>query len=137
MAVNRAELRRLITDFEVMPRELRSELRPALRRGAQTMQQAAQRNASWSSRIPPHIKLATALNVSGSGVTIYVDERGAPHAVLYEGPESWWHPLYGAKRHWFQQAARPFLAPAYDAHAEGVVDEVDDMVARVAAMHGF
>lgn len=137
MAINRADLRRLILDFEAMPRELRSELRPALRRGAQPMLQAAQSNASWSSRIPPHIKLATALNLGGSGVSIYVDEQEAPHAVLYEGPAPFHHPLYGSRRHWYRQAARPFLGPAYDAHTDDVVDEIDDTVARIAATHGF
>lgn len=137
MPVNRSDLRRLIADFEALPPDTRRELRPALREGAQPMLMAARRNASWSTRIPPATKIATALNLGGSGVTISVDTNAAPHAPLYEGPQSFRHPRWGDKSWWYTQRARPFFAPALAAHEDDVVDAVARAVMDVAERNGF
>lgn len=137
MAISRAELRRLIADFEALPAEMRREIRPALRRAGAIVQREAQRRAGFSTQIPPHIKVSTQASGGGTGISVLLSPDAPPHARLYEGPEDWWHPVYGNRRRWVKQRARPYFDPAITAKTDEVVEVFDDAIARAFASRGF
>lgn len=140
MASGRAQLRQLISDLGRLPPDLRRELRPAIKRGAQPMLQAMHSNASWSSRIPPATKLTSKLTGSGAGVSIVTNVRQAPHARVYEnqGAAGFFRaPLFGDRERWYPHRARPFFKPAIDRHGAEISDAIAQTVAEVAARHGF
>ncbi len=137
MPIDRAEVRRLIYDFEALPADLRRELRTALRRGGRIVQREARRRAAFSTQIPPHIQVSTQASAAGTGVTVSLSPDAPEHARLYEGPEDWWHPLYGNKRHWYLQAARPYIDPAVTAKQDEVVEELDEAVGRALSRNDF
>ncbi len=140
MASGRAQLQQLIADLGRLPPDLRRELRPAIKRGAQPMLAAMHSNASWSSRIPPATKLTSKLSGSGAGVSIKVNRRTAPHARVYENQGAngiFRAPLFGDRERWYPHRARPFFKPAIDAHGKDVSDAIARTVGEVAARHGF
>jgi hypothetical protein len=140
MSTGRDQLRALIEDLGQLPPDLRRELRPALKKGAQPMLDAMHRNASWSSRIPPATKLTSKLTGGNAGVSIVVNARQAPHARVYEnqGVNGIFRaPLFGDREHWYPHRARPFFKPAIDAHGKDVSEELGKTVAEVAARHNL
>ncbi len=127
--------RQAIAELRDMPKEIRKETRPALRRAAEPIAGAARGNASWSGRIPGAIRVV----VLKRGVEIRVNRKKAPHARPYEGLASgltFRHPVFGEDR-WVAQRARPFLLPAVRAHRDEVRRAVAEVVERVARHHGF
>lgn len=140
MASGREQLRKLIEDLGKLPPELRRELRPALKEGAQPMLEAMRSNASWSSRIPPATKLTSKLTGGNAGVSIIVNARQAPHARVYENQGNrgiFRAPLFGDRERWYPHRARPFFKPAIDAHGKDVAEAIGKTVSEIAARHGF
>lgn len=97
-------------------RRSRPEIMRATQRGlrevGQKVAEKAKENASWSSRIPQTIKPRV------SGLTAVVVKAGgpsAPHAKPYEhagAHGTFRHPVFGDRKNWVTEAARPFLHPA-------------------------
>ncbi|MBC6458425.1 HK97 gp10 family phage protein [Actinomadura sp. HBU206391] len=139
MAIHRAELRELIRDLHSIPREVREELRPSVLAAGGIVAEEARRNSSWSTRIPDAIWVSGRFSGGNSaGVRVAVNIRKAPHAPFYEGPPAvFYHSLYGNRRHWYPEAARPFLKVALVSKADEATEVIDDMVAHVLQRHGF
>lgn len=100
-----------------VPKDTREKIRPALRRiGAELKADMGQR-ASWSSRIPAAIVVATSFRGGRrEGVTLRVDADRAPHARPYEGISDrrsyFRHPVFGNREVWVSEPTRPFFFPA-------------------------
>jgi len=134
------ELRKLVRDFGKLPAELRKELRPALKRGAQPILTQARSNASWSTRIPKATRISTKFQGRRGGVVIAVSAKRAPHARPYEGISGspFRHPVYGHRdRPGVAQAARPFLFRAVEAKGGEVTKELAKTVIEVGRKHGW
>lgn len=130
-----AAFRVAVADLQAMPKEIRKQLRPALKQAADPIVSAARGNASWSTRIPA----AISTRVLKRGVEIRVSQKKAPHARPYEGLSgmTFRHPVFGDRDVWVAQRARPFLLPAVRAHRDEVRKAVTDVVEQVARDHGF
>ena len=115
---------------------LAKAMRAALKGAVGPVAAAARRNASWSSRIPGTVRpFATARSVG-----VRAGGRRAPHARVYEGlggAGSFRHPVFGNRNVWVTQSTRPFLMPAVEANAEGIVDDVFDAIDGVFVRSGF
>lgn len=124
-----------------VPNELRKSMRPALRKAAQPIVAQAKANASWSTRIPGSIRLATSFSASNPGVIIRASARIAPHARPYEGAsgrgQSFRHPVFGNREKWVSQPKRPFLFPAVRAGARGVAGEIEHAIDDTLRRAGF
>jgi hypothetical protein len=91
------EIRKLVRDFGKIPPELRKELRPALRKGAEPVLAEARRRAGWSTRIPKATRISAQFTKRRGGVVIAVSSRRAPHGRPYEhlgNPGTFRHPVY-------------------------------------------
>lgn len=142
MAGGRAELQRIIDDLGAISADLKRELRPAIKEGAQPMLQGIRRNASWSSRIPRATRLSTSFSGRGAGpgVSIITDAAKAPHARVYENDGnagSFRAPLFGDLGKWYPHAARPFFAPGVRQFGAAVVEAVDKRITTITSRHGF
>lgn len=101
VADGNAELRKLIRDFKKLPPDLRKELRPALKKGAQPVLADARRRAGWSTRIPRATRLSTSFTARRGGVKIVVSAKRAPHGRPYENlgnPGTFRHPVFAHPR---------------------------------------
>lgn len=140
MASGRAELRRLIDDLVKIPPELKRELRPAIKKGAQPMLEGMRSDTSWSTRIPAATRISSSLTGSQAGVSIVVDHRKAPHARPYENGGNdgdFRAPLFGDRERWYPHHARPFFAKNVREHKKDVEQAVAEAVTTTAAKHGF
>lgn len=104
-------------------------LRKGLRAAGAIVQRQAQDNASWSSKIPPTIKVG----VTQTAVTVYTKD---PQARSYETDGK--HPVFPRRRlprkRWAwnkKPLKRPFLFPAADHKANEVAQAVLDAVADI------
>lgn len=122
-----------ITSFRLalqnVPKDLRKEIRPAIRRAAQGLLQEVKANASWSSRIPAATRLKVSFAQRGAGISVVTDAKKAPHARPLEGGSQGRraanrHPVFGNRDNWVNQPVRPFFFPAVAQHREQVVSEV-------------
>ena len=95
-----------------LPKNIRSEVRPAVKGAADLVGDAAAAKAGeWSTRIPEAISTAASFAASKPGATVRVSAAKAPHARAYEGTEgqsSFRHPNWNNGT-WSTQATRPFL----------------------------
>ncbi len=135
-----SEIQRLVSDLGRVPAELRKELRPAVRAAAQQVLAEARSRAGWSSRIPAATRLSIRFAGKGAGASVITSAARAPHARPYEhggDPGTFRHPVYGNRRNWVSQAARPFLAPAAQAKREAAVREIDQAVEQVLRRTGW
>lgn len=135
-----AELQRLIKDLGKLPPDLRRELRPALRKAAVPVLEQMRSNASWSHRIPAATRISTSLSGSKAGVSLRTNAKKAPHGRPYEHGGSsgnFRHPVFGNKKKWVAQRARPFFFKAADQRGDDVRDSLGDTVREIAARHGF
>lgn len=136
-----AGVRLLARNLEGIPKDVRKELRPRLRRAVEPIRAAAQSNASWSSRIPASIKISTSFSGSVSGgVFLRAAAAVAPHARPFENqgkPGTFRHPVFGNREVWVPQRARPFLFPAVRAGRDRVIGAVEDAINDAAASAGF
>lgn len=102
----------------------------------------AARRASWSTRIPPAIKVQTARSKVHPGADIRVS--GLPHARLYEGLTRggrghFRHKTFGrgGRTGWVSQATRPYIRPAAAANQEPLKRGVDAAVIAAAKAQGW
>ncbi|MFI2663736.1 hypothetical protein [Micromonospora carbonacea] len=142
-AVNQNPFGEVRIDLREIPKTLRKELRPALKKTGDQVAQAARARASWSRRIPGAIRVKV-LYGRRSGVIITVNRKKAPHARAYEGiaarmgnASSFRHPLFGDRNHWYTQRTRPFLHPAAQARRAQVQADIVKVVAAAASRRGF
>lgn len=135
------ELRRFIRSFEGgFPADIRKELRRPLRKAGQKAQALARDNAAWSTRIPAAIRLKISFTTRRPGVILEVDRRKAEHGRVLENlgkPGTIRHPVYGNRRVWVRQAARPYLFPAAKAAMEQMDADIAAAVDLAARKHGF
>ncbi|GLY81839.1 HK97 gp10 family phage protein [Actinoallomurus iriomotensis] len=140
MSVDRRELQQLIRDLEQVPPAIRREFRSGgMLRAARPALQEVRHRASWSTRIPGATTMSLATG-SRAGVRIRVSAARAPHARPYEhggSPGTFRHPVYGNRRNWQPQAARPFLRPGVEAARPQVAEAMADVVMDVAHQHGL
>ncbi|WFE45304.1 hypothetical protein [Verrucosispora sp. WMMD1129] len=130
----------MVVDLRQIPREVRRDLRPALKAVGEKVAQDARGRASWSRRIPRAIKVKVLFGQAKQGVIITVDSRRAPHARPYEGITgrgSFRHPYFGNRDRWYAQRTRPFLEPAAQAKRAAVREEIVKVVEQAARRHGF
>lgn len=133
-------VRRLIRDVGRLPDDLRKRLRPAMREAAQPVLADARRRASWSTRIPAALRIATSFTRRQAGVSIVTSQKRAPHARAYEGitgRDNFRHPVFGNREAWVEQKTRPFMGPAVDLHGRRVVAAVNKTVDDAAREAGF
>ncbi|WP_433233709.1 HK97 gp10 family phage protein [Actinomadura nitritigenes] len=134
------ELRKLVKDLGKIPADYRKEVRPELRKAAQPLVARVKSNAAWSKRIPPATKLSISLAGRNPGVRVVVDPKRAPHGYYYEndGKQGFFkHPLFGNRRHWYPQRARPFFFDPLESGAAEVADDLSNIVTLAAVRHGF
>lgn len=120
-----------------VPLELRKELRPKLRAGAQHIVDDMKSRASFSTRIPGAIGMTVSFSGRGrgGGVKIRVNSKRAPHARLLERgndggrSSSFRHPVMGDMDVWVSQPTRPFFFPAVFAGRDQVRKNISDAVA--------
>ncbi len=106
--------------------ELHKELQVGLKAAAATVVTEARLiSGFYSSRIPDSIRAGS----RGLDTLVVAGGARAPHAVYYEGPKPFRHPVFGNRNVWVKQTARPFLlpavvkeAPAFDRAAVAAID---------------
>jgi hypothetical protein len=79
-------------------------LRTSVRQAGNMVRDAARDDTS-------SVKAAKALRVSAGATSATISASGQ-FPVLLEGPKPFRHPLFGNKKHWYSQNAKPYLAPA-------------------------
>ncbi|MEO3875528.1 HK97 gp10 family phage protein [Nonomuraea sp. B12E4] len=133
-------IRALQQDIGKIEPELRKALRPALKTAAEPIVTDAKGRASWSARIPRAISLSVRFGRRDPGVSIRVRRSAAPHGRPLEGitgNATFRHPVHGHRDRWVAQQTRPYLAPAVDAGADGVLAASVEAVDQVARERGF
>ena len=120
-------LSRLARDLRKAAPEAALAARLRIRGAAEVVAEDARQRASFSKRIPATVK------VRGSGLSVKIIAGGdaAPDAAPLENQGrqgQFRHPVFGNRDRWVSQQARPFLAPALDAHREMVAREIEDAV---------
>lgn len=140
MASASRDLLDLSRDLNGIPKDLRKKLRPAIKKGAQPVLQQARRNARWSKRIPKATRIAARFAKKDPHVAIIVNRKRAPHARPYENggkPGTFRRPVYGNRRNWVTQEARPFLEPAARTKGGAVENEITKAVDQTTRNAGF
>lgn len=133
-------VRRLRRDMGRIPPEVARGLRPAMRDAGQDLITDARRRASWSTRIPGAMRLATSFTRRHAGVSLVVNRHKAPHARPYEGIRgnaSFRRPVFGNRQVWVVTQTRPFAGPAVDLHARSAVAAINRVVDEAAVAAGF
>jgi hypothetical protein len=132
-------IRQLAKQIDGIPKELRKELRPALRAAAEPVVQDARGRASWSTRIPRAISMSVRFS-RDPGVLIRVRRSVAPHGRAYEGitgASDFIHPVFGHREREVAEGTRPYLEPAVRAAADTVLAKAAGVVEQVAREQGF
>ena len=132
-------IRQLAKQIDGIPKELRKELRPALRAAAEPVIQDARGRASWSTRIPRAISMSVRFS-RDPGVLIRVRRSVAPHGRAYEGitgASDFVHPVFGHRDREVAEGTRPYLEPAVRAAADTVLAKAAGVVEQVAREQGF
>lgn len=122
------QLSRLARDLRRASPDAWKALRVALRVAAEPVAQEARSRAGFSTRIPATVKVKV---TAGGNIKIVAGGPNAPEAAPLENKGRagvFRHPVFGQRENWVEQPARPFLAPAFDAHKERVVAEVEAAV---------
>ena len=138
IVVDTRSVNRLSRDLRRAAPEAAAVARARIRAAAAVVAADAKERASFSTRIPGSIKVRG----SALGVKIVAGGSSAPDAAPLEnhGRDGMFrHPVFGNREKWVEQQARPFLAPALDAHREMVADEIEAAVyeAVARAVGGF
>lgn len=138
---NRNALRDLIEDFGgKMPKEVKAEIRPLLRKTGTGALTAVRSNASWSTKIPKATRLQLSLAGKRPGVAVVTRRKDAEHArpLEHQGkPGRVRHPLFGDRKHWVTQPARPFMTQVAPEWQEAVRDGIGEAIDHVSRRHGF
>ncbi|KXK63354.1 hypothetical protein AWW66_03305 [Micromonospora rosaria] len=134
----------MYADLSQIPKDVRKDLRPALKKTGDQVAADAKGRASWSSRIPGAIRVKVLYGRGRAGVIITVSRKRAPHARPYEGiaarrgnAANFRHPLFGNRERWYTQRTRPFLLPAAQARRAQVRADIVKVVADAARRRGF
>ncbi|NUP24012.1 MAG: HK97 gp10 family phage protein [Streptomyces sp.] len=133
-------IRQLSKSLKGFPKELRKQMRPALKSAAAPIVQDAKARAAWSRRIPRAITLSVRFAKRDPGVSIRVRAAVAPHGRPYEGIRgnaSFRHPVFGHRDRWVSQQTRSYLMPAAQAGMDGVLAAAVTAVDQVAREQGF
>jgi hypothetical protein len=133
-------IRRMIRQHGRFPDDLRAGLRPRMKAAGQPILADARRRASWSTRIPRALRLATSFTKRQAGISIVASIRRAPHARAYEGIRGnaeFRRPVFGNRERWVAQSTRPYLVPAADLHGRRVVEAVNNAVDEAANAAGY
>lgn len=133
-------IRRMVRQHGSFPDELRKRLRPKLRAVSQPLLMDARRRASWSTRIPAALRIATSFTRRQAGVSLVANRRRAPHARPYEGitgNAEFRHPVFNDRERWVEQRTRPFAGPAADLHGASAVRAVNSAVDEAAKTAGY
>lgn len=131
--INYAEVSAFSRQLADVPINLRRQLRPRVRKAAQTLTDRVKSNASWSSRIPGATRIRVGFTGGPrGGVLVFVDSKAAPHARPLEfGSQGRSdvnrHPVFG-RAVWVDQPTRPFFMPAVVATEPVVVREVQSAI---------
>lgn len=123
-----------------MPKEIKAELRPLLRKTGQAALVAVKGNASWSQQIPRATRLQISLAGKRPGVAVVTNRHRAPHArpIEHRGkPGRFRHPLFGDRDTWVTQTAQPFMTEEAPKWQEAVRDGIGEIVDQVARRHGY
>ena len=127
MAREGSEAVRALADaLRDVPRELRPQVRKALKSGGEGIRARAAQEASWSRRIPRSLRVRTRFGGTRAGVYVTASRLAAPQARPFEGitgNAEFRHPVPGTGR-WVSQKVRPFLAPAVGQQADRAMNEV-------------
>jgi hypothetical protein len=127
-------------DMRNLTPETQKAVRPKIRKAGQLVADDAKRNASWSSRIPPSIRVRTSFRANRENVTVLVGNKNAPHARPYEGITSrgstFRHPVHG-REWWVAQDTRPFLIPAAEAKQVEAADLISSALTDASIALGF
>jgi hypothetical protein len=133
------EIRRLVDDLGKIPKELKVELRPGLRKAGEIVRDQARFNASWSKRIPAATRVSVGFTKRNPGVAVQVNRKRAPHARPFEhggNPGFFRHKTFGHEDRWVPQKARPFLAEAAEEKAPEAERQIAQVVDRVTRNTG-
>jgi hypothetical protein len=125
--VDTRSLSRLSRELRAAAPDAQRAARARIKAAAEVVAQDARQRASFSRRIPDSIV------VRGSGLRMKIVAGGdkAPDAAPLENQGrqgTFRHPVFGNRERWVNQQARPFLAPALDAHREMVANEIEAAV---------
>lgn len=129
VVVDASAMSRLARELKAAAPEVYAAFRSELRAVAQVVATDAKGRASFSTRIPATIKVRTGVGT----VKVVAGGEAAPDAAPLENrgvAGSFRHPVYGNRNVWVEQQARPFLAPALEAHREAVVTGIEAAVTR-------
>lgn len=119
-----------------MPKEIKAQIRPLLRKTGQGALLAVRGNAAWSTKIPRATRLQISLAGKRPGVAIVTQRTKAEGArpLEHQGkPGRVRHPLFGNRKKWVVQPARPFMtqeAPKWQAEVRKGIGDAIDQVAR-------
>lgn len=112
--------------------KVRKQMMKAVKDGVkQSVVPGAQRNASWSSRIPKSI----GVSVTAREVKVRTRPAKAPHAGIMEFGGR--HPVFGNRAVWVNQPARPFLGPAVEQHKGTITKLVAKETDKAMKSAGF
>jgi hypothetical protein len=129
VVVDASEMTRLARDLKRAAPEVYAAFRGELRAVAQVVATEAKSRASFSTRIPATIKVRAGVGT----VKVVAGGPGAPDAAPLENKGragTFRHPVFGDRNVWVEQQARPFLAPALEAHRETVATGIEVAVVR-------
>jgi hypothetical protein len=120
-------LSRLARDLRLASPAAWKALRTSLRMAAEPVAEDARSRVGYSSRIEYTIKVRT---TAGGNVKIVAGGEAAPNAAPIENGGKGFvrHPTFGNKsaKGWTSKNSHPaFLAPAFDAHKEAVMKEIE------------
>ena len=128
------DVERFVRHFGKVPQDIKREIRPALRAAGRIVADDAKRRAAWSTRIPKATRVSVSFAQRRPGVSVVVNRKKAPHARPFEHggrPGRFRHPVYGNRRVWVPQTARPFLEPALEARGGDAAKQNEQAVDRV------
>lgn len=140
--VDYSEISFFVEELRRAPKEIQPAIRKAVKEASKALVDDAKSRASWSSRIPSAIKTRVSFAKRGSGVTILVDRKAAPHARPIEGmtaggnKASFRHPVHGNRKVWVAQPTRPFFRPSIEATRPQFIDAMTEALARTLPRKG-
>lgn len=114
------------------------ELGVALRKSAGPIAATAKALAPELSGAKKQISSST--RIGGGIKRVYIKAGttdGASPGKAFEGPKPLRHPLFGNRKFWYSQSARPFLRPAYAVHVATVQADAEAAVFRVLYAAGY
>lgn len=140
--IDYSEISLFVEEMRAAPKELQAGIRTAVKEASGALTDEVRDRAAWSDRIPNAVKTRVSFAQRGSGVTVSVDHKAAPHARPYEGLASggnrgmFRHPVYGNREVWVGQSTRPFFRPAIEATREDFVDAMTAALLRTLPTKG-